>query len=101
MTCDWVMLLIGRAARKICFTTPDVTSLGTASYPTACSRYPSDQRRLGTEHDSARRPRPIFPTSFTGDVTSEIAEDDWERGCVGKLNQWWCREMSAVFSDYI
>ena len=30
----------------------------------------------------ARRPRRIFPTSLTGDVTSEIAEDDWERGCV-------------------
>ena len=42
----------------------------------ACSRYPSDQRRLGTERD-----RRIFPTSLTGDVTSEIAEDDWERGC--------------------
>ena len=25
----------------------------------------------------------IFPTSLTGDVTSEIAEDAWERGCVG------------------
>ena len=23
-----------------------------------------------------------FPTSLTGDVTSEIAEDDWVRGCV-------------------
>ena len=43
----------------------------------ACSRYPSDQRRLGTERDSPRR---IFPTSLTGDVTSEIAEDVWERG---------------------
>ena len=46
-----------------------------------CSRYPSDQRRLGTERD-----RRIFPTSLTGDVSrdvaSEIAEDDWERG-------WW------------
>ena len=29
----------------------------------------------------ARRPRRIFPKSLTGDVTSEIAEDDWERGC--------------------
>ena len=47
----------------------------------ACSRYPSDQRRLGTERDSARRPRRIFPTSLTGDVTSQIAEDDWELGC--------------------
>ena len=28
----------------------------------------------------ARRPRRIFPTSLTGDVTSEIAEDFWERG---------------------
>ena len=27
----------------------------------ACSRYPSDQRRLGTERDSARLPRRIFP----------------------------------------
>ena len=43
----------------------------------ACSRYPSDQRRLGTERD-----RRIFPTSLTGDVTSEITEDDWERGCL-------------------
>ena len=42
----------------------------------ACSRDPSDQRRLGTERD-----RRIFPTSLTGDVTSAIAEDDWERGC--------------------
>ena len=25
----------------------------------------------------------IFPISLTGDVTSEIAEDDWERGCQG------------------
>ena len=52
----------------------------------ACSRYPSDQRRLGTERDSPRRPRRIFPTSLTGDVsrdvTSKIAEDDWERGCI-------------------
>ena len=28
----------------------------------------------------ARRPRRTFPTSLTVDVTSEIAEDDWERG---------------------
>ena len=46
-------------------------------------RYPSDQRKLGTERDSARRPGRIFPTSLTGDVsrdvTSEIAEDDFER----------------------
>ena len=41
----------------------------------ACSRYLSDHRRLGTKRD-----RRIFPTSLTGDVTSEIAEDDWERG---------------------
>ena len=26
--------------------------------------------------------RGIFPTGLTGDVTSEIAEDDWERGWV-------------------
>ena len=25
--------------------------------------------------------RRIFPTSLPGDVTSEIAEDDWVRGC--------------------
>ena len=46
----------------------------------ACSRYPSDQRRFVTDRDSARRPRRTFPTSLTGDVTSKIAEDDWERG---------------------
>ena len=45
----------------------------------ASSRYPSDQRKLGTERDSVS-PRRIFPTSLTGDVTSEIAEDVWERG---------------------
>ena len=42
----------------------------------ASSRNPSYQRRLGTECDSANS------TSLTGDVTSEIAEDDWERGWV-------------------
>ena len=25
--------------------------------------------------------RRIFPTSLAGDVTSEIAEEDWVRGC--------------------
>ena len=29
---------------------------------------------------SANFPRRIFPTTLTGDVTSKIAEDDWERG---------------------
>ena len=48
-------------------------------YTQASSRYPSDQRRLKAERDSAMRPRRIFPTGLTGDVTSEIAEDDWER----------------------
>ena len=43
----------------------------------ASSRYPSYKRRLETERD-----RRIFPTSLTGDdITSEIVEDDWERGC--------------------
>ena len=44
----------------------------------ASSRYPSDQRRLGTERDSASAS--FFPTSLTGDVTSENAVNDWERG---------------------
>ena len=47
----------------------------------ASSRYPSYRRRLGTEC-LCDCPRRTFPTSLTGDVTSEIAEDDWERGCV-------------------
>ena len=42
----------------------------------ASSRYPSYQRRLETERDSARHCRQIFPTSLIGEVTSEIAEDD-------------------------
>ena len=33
----------------------------------------------------AKRPRRIFPTSLTDDVTSEIAEDHWERGWVKTL----------------
>ena len=38
--------------------------------------------RGGLEPSAIARGRPgrIFPTSLTGDVTSEIAEDDWERG---------------------
>ena len=48
----------------------------------ASSCYLSDQRRLGTERDSARASSANFPTSLTGDVTSEIAEDDLERGWV-------------------
>ena len=35
---------------------------------------------LETSAIARGRPRRIFPTSLTGDVTSEIAEDDWERG---------------------
>ena len=34
--------------------------------------------------------RRIFPTSLAGDVTSEIAEDDWVRGC---------RNLSKVLSQ--
>ena len=34
----------------------------------------------GDLEPSANFPWRIFPTSLTGDVTSEIAEDDWERG---------------------
>ena len=40
------------------------------------AHYPTERRRHGTERDYA-----IFPTSLTGDVTLDIAEDDWERGC--------------------
>ena len=47
----------------------------------ASSRYPSYQRRLGTERNNEFFFRRIFPTSLAGDVTSEIAEDDWVRGC--------------------
>ena len=36
--------------------------------------------RGGLEPSVIARPRRIFPTSLTGDVTSEIVEDDWERG---------------------
>ena len=49
-------------------------SIESFQLPTQASwRYPgpSVQRRLGKE-------REIFPTSLTGDVTSEIAEDDLE-----------------------
>ena len=53
----------------------------------ACSRYLSDQGRLGTERD-----RRIFPTSLTSDVTSEIAEDDWERG-------WCCYKLHHCYSN--
>ena len=49
------------------------------------SRCPSDQSRLGTKRDRRIFPR-IFPTSLTGDVTSEISEDDWERGCLPLYN---------------
>ena len=57
----------------------------------AFSRYPRDQRRLGTDS-----PGRIFPTSLTGDVTSEIAEDDWERGwSPGSSRYWKTRNCSA------
>ena len=48
----------------------------TASYPGqfALSQLPEEAWNRG---DSPRR---IFQTSLTGDVSSEIAEDDWERG---------------------
>ena len=46
----------------------------------ASSRYPSYQRRLGTERDSEFFSA-NFPDNLAGDVTSEMAEDDWVRGC--------------------
>ena len=47
-----------------------------------CSLVPRPVRAIrvtrgGLEQSAIAR---IFPTSLTGDVTSEIAEDDWERG---------------------
>ena len=70
----------------------------------ACSRYPSGQRRLGTERDSARRPGRIFPTSLTGDVTSEIAEDDWERGWLCPIGEQFLlsssRELVQVLENF-
>ena len=68
-----------------CDGTSQILHLLVQSRTQASSRYPSYQRRLGTECDSAS-PRWTFPTNFTGDVTSEIAEEDWERGCF-----WWMK----------
>ena len=47
----------------------------------------------------ARRPRRIFPTSLTGDVTSEIAEDDWERGCVFHSISLFCTGEIALITN--
>ena len=50
---------------------------------TPCSLVPRPVRAIrvtrgGLEPSAIAR---IFPTSLTGDVISEIAEDNWERGC--------------------
>ena len=45
----------------------------------------------------SRRPRRIFPTSLTGDVTSEIAQDDWERGCKPSTSLRNCLEFSQPY----
>ena len=49
------------------------------------SRYPSQRRRLGTERDSA-----IYhvSTSLGGNLKSELAKFDWQRGRVilGKMD---------------
>ena len=37
--------------------------------------------RGGLEPSREPSPRRTFPTSLTGDLKSEIAEDVWERGC--------------------
>ena len=46
---------------------------------------------------------PTFPTSLTGDVTSEIAEDDWERGCclyiLTKTEQKKCKNTQKILLD--
>ena len=41
--------------------------------------------RGGLEPSAIARGRPRLPTSLTGDVTSKIAEDDWERGCATSI----------------
>ena len=60
-----------------------LTRVSAASYPGQFAL--SELSREGLEPSAiARR---IFPTSLTGDVTSEIAEDDWERGwCFSTYN---------------
>ena len=58
------------------------TSKNSASYPGqfALSELPEEAcNRMRLMCDSAIVW--FFPTSLTADVTSEIAEDDWERGC--------------------
>ena len=58
-------------------------------------QYPLMQPRTQTSwrYLSYQRTR-IFPTRLTGDVTSKIAEDDWERDC-----RWWeWQEMSLILN---
>ena len=65
--------------RKIFLVQSEILGFGirnTSLVPRPVRAIRIDKRRLGTECD-----RRSFPTSLTGDVKSEIAEDDWERGC--------------------
>ena len=56
-----------------------IPGLKTASYP---GQFVLSELPEEAWDGSGRRPRRIFPTSLTGDVISEIAEDDWGRGWV-------------------
>ena len=42
------------------------------------------------------RPQRILPTSLTGDVTSEIAEDDWEQGWDLTLYWMYCLQVEQL-----
>ena len=50
-----------------------------ASYPGQFALSELRDLKLGTECDSARCPRRIFPASLIGEVTYEIAKDDWDK----------------------
>ena len=54
------------------------TKASPASYP---GQVALSKRKLEPSAIARIFPRRIFSTSLTGDVTSEIAKDDWERGC--------------------
>ena len=63
--CDKVVLLIVRAARKICFITPDVISLETASYPSlfALSEWPEEA---------------LEPSTIARGVLGEFSRQAWQ-----------------------
>ena len=74
-----LQFIISSKATVLCFKLVELFE-GPRSIHWSLQRSASYPSQLALSESSEEAWNQIFPTSLTGDVTSEIAKDDWERG---------------------